>query len=302
MRITLRQLRIFESVAANGSTTAASERLALSQSATSGALNELENILNVTLFDRVGKKLLINDNGRALLVHARQMLSLARTIEGQFDGEEGMRRDLIIGASTTIGTYILPDLLADYRSHTTKRNSDLVPHIAIANTADVATAVANFEVEIGFVEGPCHVRDLRIEPWIKDELIVVAAPGNAPEGANASRKATPSVLAKAKWLLRERGSGTREAMENALLPHLHYMTEGGVFSSSEAIKHACMAGLGLACLSRLVVEDLIAQRRLVEVHSTLPRINRDLYMVYSSRKILSKPLTEFRDYCRSWQA
>ncbi|RJG05146.1 LysR family transcriptional regulator [Noviherbaspirillum cavernae] len=297
MRITLRQLQIFEAVASSGSTTAASEQLALSQSATSAALNELENLLSATLFDRVGRKLIINDNGRALLGHAKQMLSMARTIEGQFNGEQGVSRDLIIGASTTIGTYILPALLARYRS----RYGEVIPRITIANTADVATAVANFDVEIGFIEGPCHVRGLRIEPWIKDELIVVAAPEHEPGSRKSRQKATPSTLAKAKWLLRESGSGTREAVEDALLPHLHYITEGGVFSSSEAIKHACMAGLGLACLSRLVVADLLAQGRLVEVGTTLPRMSRNLYMIYSAGKTLSKPLTEFRNFCRVWQ-
>jgi DNA-binding transcriptional LysR family regulator len=296
MRITLRQLQIFEAVASSGSTTAASGQLALSQSATSAALNELENLLDATLFDRVGKRLIINDNGRMLLTHSKQMLSIARAIESQFNGMEGTERDLIIGASTTIGTYILPALITDYRD----RYGEVIPRITIANTADVATAVANFDVEIGFIEGPCHVRDLRIESWIKDELIVVATPDHELGARTLRQKATPSILAKAKWLLRESGSGTREAVEDALMPHLHYITEGGVFSSSEAIKYACMAGLGLACLSRLVVADLLAQDRLVEVHTSLPRMSRNFYMIYSARKTLSKPLTEFRNFCRAW--
>ncbi|WP_019141864.1 LysR family transcriptional regulator [Noviherbaspirillum massiliense] len=296
MRITLRQLQIFEAVASSGSTTAASEQLALSQSATSAALNELESLLNAALFDRVGKRLILNDNGRLLLAHSRQMLALARTIESQFSGAEGVKRDLVIGASTTIGTYILPGLIAGYAS----RHGEITPRVLIANTAEVAAAVANFDVDIGFIEGPSHVRDLRVEPWIRDELIIVAAPSHALAAGNTRRKATPAVLAQAKWLLREPGSGTREAVEDALIPHLHHMAEGGVFSSSEAITQACMVGLGLACLSRLVVADLLAQGRLVEVHSTLPKMMRSLYMIYSARKNLSKPLTEFRDFCRIW--
>ena len=111
MRISLRQLQIFVAVAESGSTTAAAELVALSQSAASAGLNELESMLQHKLFDRVGKRLLLNDNGRLLLPQARQMLDAAATIERQFgtlDGPAGLR----IGASTTIGIYLLPAILA----------------------------------------------------------------------------------------------------------------------------------------------------------------------------------------------
>lgn len=298
MRVTLRQLQIFSAIATTGSTTAASVQLALSQSATSAALKELEDMLGTALFDRVGKRLLINDSGRMLLGHARQMLAMAKTIENEFDGGGTTQRDLMIGASTTIGAYILPQLLAAYRS----RYGEVIPRVTIANTEDVANAVANLDVEIGFIEGPCHVRDLRVEPWIRDELIVVAAPAHELGFRTSRQKATPAMLANAKWLLREPGSGTREAVEDALIPHLHYMEEGGEFSSSEAIKHACAAGLGLACLSRSVVADLLALGRLAEVNTSLPKLSRTLYMVYSRSKTLSAALKEFRNFCRAWKA
>lgn len=296
MRLTLRQLQIFCAVAETGSTTAASQELSLSQSAASAALNELEDVLGAGLFDRVGKRLLINDNGRLLLEQSRHMLAMAKTIEGQFSGSTA-DRELRIGASTTVGAYILPALLAAYG----KQYGEIVPRVTIANTLEVANAVANFDVEIGFIEGPCHVRDLRVEPWIKDELIIVAAPGHELGFRSSRQKVTPAKLANMRWLLREPGSGTREAVEDALIPHLHYLEEGGEFSSSDAIKHACAAGLGLACLSRSVVADLIALGRLAEVNTTLPKLSRNLYMVYSRKKTLSAALKEFRNFCREWE-
>ncbi len=296
MHLTLRQLQIFLAVSATASTTAAAEQVALSQSATSAALGELENTLGARLFDRVGKKLIINDQGRMLVPQARQILALAHAVEMQFAGDASLERDLMIGASTTIGTYMLPGLIAAYRD----RHGKVVPRVAIANTADVALAVANFAVEIGFIEGPCHVGGVHVEPWLKDELIVVAPPSH--ELVQRGRKrVTPAMLAKAKWLLREAGSGTREAVEDALVPHLHYLNEGGEFSGSDAIKHACAAGLGLACLSRSVVSDLIALGRIEEVKTTLPPLTRTLYIVYSKKKKLSSSLKEFRDFCRAWQ-
>jgi DNA-binding transcriptional LysR family regulator len=297
VRITLRQLQIFSAVAEEGSTTAAAESLSLSQSATSSALNELEDLLGAQLFDRVGKTLLLNDSGRMLLEHARQALHIVEAIENEFSGRKSGQRQFRIGASTTIGAYLLPELLAAYGA----LRGNQIPRVTIANTADVAAAVANFEVEIGFIEGPCHVPGLRVEPWIRDELVIVAAPGNAIAARVNAAPVTPQQLNEARWLLREPGSGTREAAEGALIPYLHYLEEGGQFSSSEAIKHACAAGLGLACLSRVVVADLIALGKLVEIPTTLPLLTRDMYMIYSRKKTLSPALESFLSYCREWR-
>lgn len=296
MRITLRQLQIFTAIAEKGSTTAAAEMLSLSQSATSAALNELEVLLNAKLFDRVGKTLVLNDSGRMLLVHAGQALAIVQTIENEFSDNRAGAREFRIGASTTIGGYILPQLLAAYSAE----YGHQIPRVRIANTLDVANAVAAFESEIGFIEGPCHVAGLRVEPWIKDELIIVAAPDHefAPP---AQGEVTPERLADARWLLREEGSGTREAVESVLIPHLYYLEEGGQFSSSEAIKHACAAGLGLACLPRAVAADLLALGKLAEVKTTLPRLERDLYLIYSRKKTLSPALETFRRFCRTWK-
>lgn len=161
MRITLRQLQIFLAVAQSGSTTAAAGLVALSQSAASAALNELESLLGVQLFDRVGKRLVLNDSGRQLLPQARHMLDAAQTIERQFS-DPAAGSDLHLGASTTIGSYLLPAMIAAYRrSHAGARVRALV-----ANTADIVEAVVNFEVDAGLIEGPCHADDVQVEPWM----------------------------------------------------------------------------------------------------------------------------------------
>src|SRR6201994_2794866 len=118
MRITLRQLSIFAAVADAGSTAAAAGRLALSQSATSAALNELEAVLEARLFDRVGTRLVLNDTGRGLLPQARAVPAGAAGIERDFGaaaGEHAGLASLRVGASTTIGNYLLPTLVADWQ-------------------------------------------------------------------------------------------------------------------------------------------------------------------------------------------
>ncbi|HSY29953.1 MAG TPA: LysR family transcriptional regulator [Burkholderiaceae bacterium] len=296
MRISLRQLQIFAAVAESGSTTAAAELVALSQSAASAGLNELESMLQHKLFDRVGKRLLLNDNGRLLLPQARQMLDAATTIERQFsasDGAAGLR----IGASTTIGIYVLPAILAAVSTRATA----LHPSVNIANTADIAAAVENFDIDMGLVEGPCHQADLLVEPWIKDDLVIVCAPDHPILTGKPGSRISLKALREAGWLLRESGSGTREAVEHALVPHLHTLRAAGEFSNAEAIKHAAAAGLGLACLSLLVVRDMLEAGRLIQLSTALPSLSRHFYLIRNRHKILSTRLEHFLHFCREWK-
>lgn len=298
MRITLRQLQIFIAVAESGSTAAAAELVALSQSAASASLKELENLLHTELFDRVGKRLALNDNGRQLLPQARQMQDAAATIERQF-GNEADASGLRLGASTTIGNYLLPHILAAAKPR--QPEAGLHPVVTIANTADIAAAVASFQLDLGLVEGPSHEADLTIEPWLTDELLIVASPAHPILDKGRQAKVRIQALREAGWLLRERGSGTRETVEHVLLPHLHELRAAAEFSNAEAIKHAAAAGLGLACLSRLVVQDLLAAGTLVSLHTALPPLSRHLYLIHHRHKVLSSRLQRFLQLCRDWQ-
>jgi DNA-binding transcriptional LysR family regulator len=135
-------------VALRGTTTGASALVPLSQSATSAALNELERSLGAKLFDRIGKRLLINDSGRALLPAALAVLDGAHSIEGTFGEMQASGVvDLRICASTTVGTYVLPSLLARYRSEPIHLS------LKIGNTQEVVAAVSDFDVDLGFIEG-----------------------------------------------------------------------------------------------------------------------------------------------------
>jgi DNA-binding transcriptional LysR family regulator len=295
MHLTLRQLEIFLAVAESGSTAAAASRVYLTQSASSSALRELENLLTCHLFDRVGKRLLLNDNGRQLLPQARLLLDAARHIERQFQTDESHDlTGLHLGSSTTIGIYLLPQILAQFDN----ANAGKSCKITVANTDDIVNAVVNYEVDAGLIEGYCHQPELHVEPWLRDELIIVCSPTHPL--LSAKSKIGVTALREARWLLRETGSGTREAVEHALLPHLHYLNPAAEFSNSEAIKNAALAGLGLACLSRLVVQDLLEQGQLIEIRSTLPRLQRQFYLITAKKKMMSARLSALLDFCRSW--
>jgi DNA-binding transcriptional LysR family regulator len=299
MRLTLRQLGIFTAVAETGSTTAAAQRVALSQSATSAALNELEGTLDARLFDRVGTRLVLNDTGRALLPQSRAVLDGAAGIERDFGvgvaaGEGVAPAPLRVGASTTIGNYLLPTMIASYRRAWPDAHID----VQIANTSDIAAAVARLDVDIGLIEGPAHEPDVVVHPWREEELVIVCAPDHPVLRGNPGRRLGVGALRQLPWLLREPGSGTREAVEHALQPHLHQLQEGMHFGGTEAIKQAAAEGLGITCLSSFAVQDLITLGRLVRVETTLPRLLRRFYLVHHRRKQFSKNLDRFMAHCR----
>ena len=285
LRLTLRQLQIFRVVAESGSTAAAAATIALSQSATSAAINELERVLELQLFDRIGKRLQLNDNGRMLLPQALALLDGAGWIERWALDRESHIGTLRIGASTTIGNYMLPAILAGFRETLpglARENWQV--QVAIANTSVIASGVAAFELDLGLIEGPCHEPDLTVQPWLEDELVVVAAANDPIVPRGRHRQISLETLAKATWLLREEGSGTREIINQLLIPYLHHLKPGIQFGNPEAIKRAAASGLGISCLSRFVVEDLLKTGVLVAPPTELPKLTRHFYIVMHEQK------------------
>ncbi len=295
MKISLRQLQIFIAICKSGSTTAAAELVSLSQSATSASLNELESLLQVELFDRIGKKLVLNENGRQILPQAMQAMDIGHSIEDQFNLNGGHKKSTLhIGASTTIGNYLLPSLLSQY-----SKEVSILPKIEIANTSNISIAVANFEVDFGLIEGPCHESDLMVEKWLEDELIIVSSKQHPLAIKNRKSKITSKDLSNAQWLLRESRSGTREAVEQLLTNHLEKLDSAGEFSNSEAIKHGAAESLGIACLSRAAVVDQIELGKLVELSTTLPPLTRNFYIIQNKYKVISKWNQGFLEHCRA---
>lgn len=287
--VTLKQLRVFLAVADTGSTTAAAATVALSQSATSAALLELETLLGLKLFDRTGKRLVLNADGRALAPQAQAVLEGTSGIERwAAEGPEQVGR-LLIGASTTIGNYLLPDLLADFESSLPPAaRANWGTRVLIANTATVVEQVRDFRLDVGLIEGPCHAPELTVLPWLRDELVIAASRRDPLLRRAGAAAVSVAELRNADWLLREPGSGTREAVEQALLPHLHHLRARLEFGSSEAIKRAVARGLGLTCLSRFALRDLLESGEIVELRTSLPRLLRPLSLIHHGQKGLSR--------------
>lgn len=287
LRLSLRQLEVFVATARCGSTRAAADQVSRSQSAASAALAELEAVVGLPLFDRVGRRLVLNENGRALLPRANALLDQAMQAERLFGRETDA--PLRVAASLSIGEYLLPELLARWKLAHPRSPVELM----LGNTREVVAAVAAFDVDLGFIEGPQTHPQLVARPWRSDELVIVAAPGHPLAGRTASLR----QLREASWALREPGSGTREAAERWLIERIGPLRVEFEFGSPEAIKRLVAAGAALACLAREVVAHELAQGTLVELVTTLPRATRRLAIVLHRDKQLGRGTEDFLRHC-----
>lgn len=287
LRVNLRQLEVFAATARAGSTRAAADHVARSQSAASAALTELERTLGAPLFDRVGRRLMLNENGRVLMPLAASLLDQAAELEHMFTGAH--EAPLRVAASLTIGEYLLPDVLARWQAAHPASPVQLM----IANTRDVIAAVAAFDVDVGFIEGPQTHPNLRIHPWLTDELVVIAAPTHPLAGRHAGAR----HLREAVWALRETGSGTREAADRWLLEQVGPLQVAFELGSAEAIKRVVAAGEALGCLSREAVVRELTQGTLVELATRLPRATRRLAIVLHRDKHLGRGTEAFVRHC-----
>lgn len=272
MALTLRQLEIFEKIATTGSVTRAGEDLLLTQSAVSMALAQLEQVSANPLFERSGRRLLLNDSGRLLLKDAREILLAVKHVEQQLQGDsDHLVGELLVGGSTTIGNYLLPALLGAFAKQYPKTRVEL----RVGNTLQVAEWLEAGYLDIAFVEGPCHSRGVVAVPWRDDELVVVTGPEHPWAGVE---RVTPEMLAMAPWIMREKGSGTREIFEDA-------MEKAGIsyaialeFGHTEAIKNGVASGLGVSCLSRVAVHRELEHGLLVEAKNPL-KLRRSLTLL-----------------------
>jgi len=286
LRFSLRELEVFCAIARHEHVGRAAEEVALSQSAASQALAQLERGLGESLFDRHGRSLTLNENGRLLLPQARALLASAEELQTLLSGGA---LSLHLGASTTIANYLLPTELARFRqAHPGAR-----VRLKVGNTADVVEAVATMDVDFGLIEGACHHPDLLVHNWRLDELMVIAPPGHP----FASRRPSRAELAAAPWLLREAGSGTREEVERSLLARIGELNVDIELGDSEAIWRSVAAGLGLSCLSRSIVTAPLASGQLVEVATGLAPLERWLRVVRHRSKPTMRGMQAFLAAC-----
>jgi DNA-binding transcriptional LysR family regulator len=265
MSISIKRLQLFEATARLGKLTLAANELALSQSAASQALKELEETLGYPLFSRIGRDLVITENGLQALPKVRQIASLLDSLRNnQTDRISGTLR---IVASETIATYLLPSLLVSF----IKKHPEVRPDIHIGNTQMVIDYLDKGKASIGLIEGPALHKTLHIEAWQKDQLQVFCDPHH---DLATTKKITLEQIQQQQWIIREPGSGTRAVFDSAIERTQTQVSLAIELSRQSAIKTSVKAGLGLGCLSELVIAEEIKQGSLIKLKSPLDLTRR----------------------------
>ena len=290
MKFTLRQLQVFLATAHHQNISKAAQTLAMSQSAASSSLAELENQFLIQLFDRVGKRLKLNSLGHSVRAQAQALLDQAKDLEHALL-QQNQKSHLNIGATLTIGNYLAVHILADYLQD--------FPHsqvqLDVANTSTIVNKVANFELDLGLIEGEILDDRLQILPWIKDELVAFCSPQHP---LAKRKKLTDKDILQQHWIVREQGSGTRQTFDRAmggLLSELKVVLE---FQHTEAIKRAVEANLGLGCISKVALKEAFSRGDLVPL--TIPQRNfeRQFYFILHKQKYRNESLQCWLDCCR----
>lgn len=294
MRFTLRQLQVFVAVARLESVSRAGESLALSQSAASTSLAELERHYDSPLFDRIGKRLTLSALGAQLLPKAVALLDRAEEIEQLLQGKIGFG-SLQLGATLTIGNYLATLLIGRFmQAHPESR-----VRLHVQNTSHVVQGVAQHGLDLGLIEGDCQHPDLEVQPWVEDELVVFCAPQH-PLAQRGS--ASLDELVREAWILREQGSGTRLTFDQGMRHHPTPLNIRLELEHTEAIKRAVESGLGIGCISRLALRDAFRRGSLVAVETPELDLRRQFSFIWHKQKYQSSAMREFVELCRSFTA
>lgn|SRR5690348_3614145 len=259
MALNLHHLRVFARVAEEGGFTRAAQTLRLSQPAVSKAVRELERETGMPLFERAGRATRLTAAGEALFARARELFAVERSAEEELRALRGLSGGVLrVGASTTVATYLLFPYLARFR----EANPGVTLRVASANTRAIARALLERRLDIALVEGPVRHARIDVVPWREDELVLIVPPAHR---LAAKRSIELRELSGEPLIVREPGSGTRRVAERALAAHDVSPTVTLQLGSTEAIKQAVAAGLGLAFVSRFAVEEQVKLGRIAAV-------------------------------------
>jgi len=292
VRYSLRQLEVFLAIARYEHVSRAADALSMSQSAASGALKELESQFGIRLFDRIGKRVQLSEPGRQLRPEAERLLEQARDFEQSLSGNEA-RGLLRVGATLTIGNYIAVGMIADFRQ--AQPTTEVV--LKVANTLNIAEQVAGYELDMGLIEGELQHPALEIHHWRADELVVFSHPDHPLARAGTL---DDKALTSLPWIVREPGSGTRQAFDRAMHGILSDLDIRMELQHTEAIKRAVEARLGVGCLSRICLQDAFSRGSLVPLAVPERDFRRQWYLITHRDKYHGRALSAWLALCQSY--
>ncbi len=291
-RLTLHQLRVFRAVARHRSYTRAARELLLTQSAVSAQIRALTGMLGVPLLEQHGKTIHLTAAGRSLVERAGRMEAIVREIGEAFagyrDGETGTVR---VGASTSIGTYFFPAVMAGFAA----LHPRIEVSLEIENTAHIEAGLLRDDFDIGYLGAPVASPRLAAEPFMEDEIVFACGPSHplATRPNAAFRELLPHRL-----IVREPGSATRRTLEAYARDRGLTFSDPVQLGSVEAIKQAVMAGLGYSYFSGLTIRHELETGRLVGFSINGMAVTRTFLEVRHRDKTALPAFQIFREFAR----
>lgn len=294
MRFSLRHLQIFAATARLESISAAAAELAMSQSAASTALLELERRYDRPLFDRAGKRLRINETGRALLPAARDLLDRAGEIDALLAGRLGPG-PFRLGATQTIGSHVAPSLMQSYA----RQHPGAPLTLEIGNTAEIARKVADFSLDLGLIEGKLQHPDLTMTEWLGDELVLICNPAHPLAGQGP---VTLDALLAERWVVREKGSGTRQTLDRAMHPYWERWRIDLELQQIEAIIETVALSALIGCVSHLAARAALELGRVVRVEVEDLDLRRRFFILSHREKYVTPGMRALLAICAETDA
>jgi DNA-binding transcriptional LysR family regulator len=289
-----RRLQVFHAVAKHLSFTKAAEALFMTQPAVTFQIRQLEEHFNTRLFDRAHGRIALTPAGQLALDYAERILGLSSELDTRLKEMSGqVAGPLLIGASTTIAEFLLPQVLGEFKA----RYPAVVPRLFVANSEAVQGRIAERSLDLGFIEGDSHLPSLVTDVCCDDELRVVCAPAHP---LAKLKSIVPKALMEHAYVSREPGSGTREVID-------HYLQKAGVqpdslqvvmeLGSPEALKGLVATGLGFTIMSRAIAALEVKLGRLVQIPLSPPLI-RHLSVVYPKERFHSRLVNGFVQFAK----
>jgi DNA-binding transcriptional LysR family regulator len=289
LHLTLRQLKVFESVAKHRSFSRAAETLHLSQPAVSMQVKQLEESVGLPLFEQMGKKIFLTEAGQEMFHYSRTIAGQLEEMESVLARMKGLDQGRLKITVVSTANYFAPQLLASF----CQRHAGVTVSLDVTNREVLLQQLANNETDMAIMGQPPEGEDLSAESFMENPLVVIASPGHPLAG----KKGIPvKQLAGETFLVREAGSGTRGAMERFFQEHGIAFNTGMVMSTNEAIKQAVQAGMGLGIVSLHTVALELETGRLAILDVESFPILRHWFVVHRQNKRLSPVAAGFKAF------
>ncbi|MBW8189508.1 LysR family transcriptional regulator [Neiella marina] len=273
MRYSLKQLAVFDAVASLESVSLAADKLALTQSATSMALAQLEKMLGRPLFERQGRRMVLTHWGMWLRPKAKQLLFDAQQIELGFYDQHIISGELSLAASQTAAEHLVPELI----SHIDSSFPELRIRFEVDNSEGVLDGVRNYQFDLGIIEGRCDDSRVEQQIWCHDHLVIVAS---AHHPFANKESVSLAQLEQARWVLREHGAGTREIFDSALLGLIEDLDVWREYEQVPVLRQLVADSQYLSCLPYLDVVKFVERGDLVVLKVPDLSIERPLSFIW----------------------